>query len=278
MEQPVQFANESATLRGILHRPDADPDVRKPGVVFLHGWTGCRLGPHRMFVEMARRLTADGFVSLRFDFRGRGESDGDGADASIRSMVSDAGAAARFLRARTGPRPIVFLGICSGGKVALGTAMETDNVAGLALWSCEPMGGLRTADMRARKTLAALGLYARKLFRPETWRKILTGRVHAAQVRSAILSSEHPDETELAWESERMKRFAAFPGRVLFVCGTADPEAMAADAAYRAFCRQHGIPSAHHAVAGANHSFYSLAWSEDTYAATRRWLAENSRS
>ena len=55
VERPVTF--ESAErLVGILHEPEG---VRRDaGVVFLHGWASYRIGPHRIFVETARRRWA----------------------------------------------------------------------------------------------------------------------------------------------------------------------------------------------------------------------------
>ena len=48
---------ESAGLRvyGMLGLPDrAEPGRR--AVILLHGWSGYRIGPHRMLVRMARRF------------------------------------------------------------------------------------------------------------------------------------------------------------------------------------------------------------------------------
>ncbi len=275
MERPVQFLNGSETLRGVLHGPDPGSVQGRLGVVFLHGWTGSRLGPHRMFVHTARQLAADGCYALRFDFRGRGESEGAVSDATIRTMVSDAGVAADFLRRETGADPIVLLGICSGGKVALAASVQVPAVAGTVLWSCEPMGGLRTGRMRVQKSASVLKLYARKLLRIQTWRKALTGRVNVAKVREAVLTRERPADDERTWEARCLQQVGGFRGRMLFVHGTNDPEAAPADQRYRDFCSVHGIASEHHAVEGANHSFYSIAWEEETLHATRTWLATN---
>jgi uncharacterized protein len=274
-EQPVQFQNHGQTLRGILHSPGTSSggtQVRRRAVVFLHGWSGCRLGPHRMFVAMARQLTTDGFHALRFDFRGRGESDGQQARTSIHSMVSDAIAAAHFLLYATPAERIVLLGICSGGKVAMASAADIPFVADLALWSCEPLAGLGSGATPWRKTLKNLTLYSRKMLHIRTWRKFFSGSVNAAMVGEALWSSERPDRDELAWEKKALAQFGRFRGRILFVHGTADPGATPADLRYRRFCRTHGIDTRHHAVPGANHSFYSLPWARETMQVTREWL------
>ena len=93
-ERPVVF-HSPARLVGVLSEPEGDP--RGAGIVFLHGWTGYRIGPHRIFVEAARRLAAVGYHSLRFDFRGRGDSDGEHGTTTLDQMIDDARAARRLL-------------------------------------------------------------------------------------------------------------------------------------------------------------------------------------
>ena len=152
VETPVSFTGSAGTVRAILHQPAADSG---PGtaVLFLHGWSGDRAGPHRMFVKLARNLTGLGFICLRVDFSGRGDSEGETAAASIESMVADAGQALAFLRAQPLCREVVLLGICSGGKVAIGTAALNPGIPGLILWSAEPMG---PAQRRRRSQQDAL--------------------------------------------------------------------------------------------------------------------------
>ena len=65
MERPVVFWSQER-LVGVLHEPEGA--ARGAGVVFLHGWAGYRGGPHRMFLETARRLAEAGYHALRFDF------------------------------------------------------------------------------------------------------------------------------------------------------------------------------------------------------------------
>ncbi|NQT52088.1 alpha/beta hydrolase, partial [bacterium] len=53
MERPVTLESDQR-LVGVLHEPEGE--AKNAGVVFVHGWAGYRGGPHRMFVEAARRL------------------------------------------------------------------------------------------------------------------------------------------------------------------------------------------------------------------------------
>src|SRR5690625_321666 len=92
MRYPITFENNNEHLIGVIHRTEEDTNERqiRPGVVMLHGFTGNKVGPHRMFVKMAERLSELGIVTLRFDFRGSGDSEGNFEDASFRGEVDDA--------------------------------------------------------------------------------------------------------------------------------------------------------------------------------------------
>jgi dienelactone hydrolase len=277
MEKIITIGKENEALRGVLHEPECPNGV---GVVFLHGWPGNRIGPHRMFVTMARRLEALGFYGLRIDFHGRGDSDGRAEDASIRSMIDDTARAVDFLAARPQVKRLYLLGICSGGKVAIGAASADPRLRGLVLWSAEAMGQLRTRAARTHKSMSALRLYLKKLTAVETWKKILTFRVNTRMVRKAIVTDETPRDAEIAHESAMLDRFKAFRGDILFIYGGNDPNTKYAAEAYTQFCNRHGIRSEFHEIPDANHSFYSLEWERDVLEWSERWFvkqAENDR-
>lgn len=270
MERPIHFAVNADTVRGIVHEPEGAGSG--PAVVFLHGWAGSRIGPHRMFVHMARRLTSAGCVCLRFDFRGRGDSDGATAKATIRSMIADARAALDFVAKEMPDRRVILLAICSGCKVAIGTAAGDPRVAGLALWSAEPMGPMRAAAGGPGKSAIALRSYARKLLRLETWRKLATLRVNVRRVGKAVAGQEVAGRAEMEDETLWLNGLRDFKGPALLVYGANDPETRTAKPGYTAFFRQAGIRYDVHEVAGANHSFYSLAWEREVMEITEGWM------
>ncbi len=270
MEKPVSFENNGATLRGIMHEPAEN--ASGGGVVFLHGWSGCRLGPHRMFVKMARRLSGAGCHCLRFDFRGRGESDGATSDAGIRTMISDAVAARAFMRRYV--EKTLFLGICSGGKVAVGAAAEDAESDDLVLWSAEPMGQLRDSGTDSRKTRHALKNYVGKLLSAKTWKKIFTGKVNKSMVSKALFDHERPSEEELRDEAKILAKFCSHKGRILFIYGGNDPATKCAAENYAAFYGKSGIANSFHKIEGANHSFYSLEWEHEVMELTADWVGK----
>jgi len=270
ISEQVSFGNEGQTVRAVWDIPHGAP---RNGVLFLHGWSGDRTGPHRLFVRFARALAAQGSLCLRPDFFGRGVSDGDAADASIARMAVDAQTALNALRRRLPPgAPVAVVAICSGCKVAITLAADTPDLERLLLWSAESMGSLRAASTGLRKTLGALTAYAKKLTRPETWKKIISGKVRTDLVTKALVKHETRSADEARAEDGVLKRFRSFRRPILFVFGGSDPDAVGSSRAYADYCRKNGIPFSLHTVAHAGHSYYGEAWTRELLDVSQRFF------
>jgi len=145
MIKPVTFMNEGQQLIGILHVPeDLKPEARAPAIAMFHGFTGNRTEAHRLFVHVARSLCNSGFVVLRFDFRGSGDSDGEFDDMTIPGEVSDAEAALTFLAEQrwVDKEKIGVLGLSMGGRVAAILTSRDKRVKFAVLYSAA-LGPLR---------------------------------------------------------------------------------------------------------------------------------------
>ncbi len=261
----------SAAIRAIFDTPSGTPQA---GVLFLHGWSGDRTGPHRLFTQFGRRLAQRGHLSLRPDFAGRGLSDGEAGEASIARMAENAQTALAALRERLpSGAPVAVIGICSGCKVAITLAANNPDLSKLLLWSPESMGALRSSTTGVRKTASALVTYARKLARPETWKKILSGNVQTDLVTKALVKQETRSAEEAAWEDGVLKRFRAFRNPVCCLFGGSDPDAPGSNRAYTRYCRTHRIQQASSTIPHAGHSFYSDAWTRELFDISLRFLA-----
>ncbi len=272
MERLVAFENEGQKLYGVLGSPEG---AAKAGVVFVHGWGGCRMGPHRIIVQSARELNARGYATLRFDLRGRGESEGE--DANLDSMISDTCEAAKFLMAEADLDKAAVWGVCSGGNVAIGAATLMPQLDRLICWSTLPFQTHKRAADDIKKTGSFALTYLRKAFRPETWRKLVAGRVNFGMIRRVLFghyAAPKDEKGENPKDSKRdiVKEFERYRGRVLFVYGGADPEAAGARSMYEPFCEQHGIDAQFHVIEGANHSFYSIEWKREVIERSIEWL------
>lgn len=271
-EESVSFGPDREPLAGILARPPTGRDARA-ALVFLHGWGGYRIGPHRLFVDAARRWSEAGYSSLRFDFRGRGDSGGASESASIDGMVQDARAAVEHVRDACCPARIVLVGICSGAKVAMGACGADPRVDALVLWSAEAMAGSAQVERKARRSASVLRTYARKLLRRETWAKILSLRVNTRMVGKALSGRAGAGADEVRSDREILRAFGGFRGRVLFLYGGSDPELAPALRQFEEFVRQSGIRAEFRVVPEADHSFYSLDARAQVLALTEEWLS-----
>jgi uncharacterized protein len=135
MEVHAQFKNSAGKrLRGMVHIPSGRGPF--PGVVFLHGFTADRMESHWMFVKCSRALARAGIASLRFDFCGSGESEGDFREATPMGEARDARDAVRYFRERreVDQRRVGLLGLSLGGAVAATVAPRV-RARALVLWS-----------------------------------------------------------------------------------------------------------------------------------------------
>jgi hypothetical protein len=121
MEQAISFTSDGMTLRGVLHVPDGAKEAR-PAIILCHGFGGsCRGAGHP---ELARALEGAGYVVLRFDFRGCGQSDGEKGSVICLEEVADLRHAITFLetQASIAPDRIGVIGASLGGSVAMSVA------------------------------------------------------------------------------------------------------------------------------------------------------------
>lgn len=138
MIKPVTFSNEGQQIIGILHIPDTLRDnERAPGIVMLHGFTGNRTEAHRLFVHVARNLSKLGFIVLRFDFRGSGDSDGEFEDTTLPGEVCDAEKALTFLieQKNIDGERVGVLGLSMGGRVAAILSSKDERIKFAILYS-----------------------------------------------------------------------------------------------------------------------------------------------
>jgi pimeloyl-ACP methyl ester carboxylesterase len=133
IEKVAQFGPER-TLVGI-ETPSADKDagLGRPIWIFLNAGIVYRVGPHRLTVNLARRLAQNGFSTLRFDLSGLGDSAARAAVSFQKAAVMDIREAMDYLEASTGTKRFVLCGLCSGADNSLNAASVDRRVVGLAL-------------------------------------------------------------------------------------------------------------------------------------------------
>ena len=122
------------TMVGIVTQPVNHVPGELPAFVILNTGLIHRIGHHRMFVTLARRLAAAGHQVLRFDLSGIGDSESRGEALSpLESTLADIGEAIEWIAKTGGARRFILLGLCSGADHALVYGRSDPRVVGLVL-------------------------------------------------------------------------------------------------------------------------------------------------
>jgi dipeptidyl aminopeptidase/acylaminoacyl peptidase len=133
--QFITFDNAGERIFGIIHRPQHLDKV--PAVLICHGFAGSKVGKNRIYVKIAQKLAELGILSLRFDFRGSGDSEGDIKDMTIEGEVSDALKALEILKndKQVDTNRMGIMGNSLGGMIALKVAAESNLFKSISIWS-----------------------------------------------------------------------------------------------------------------------------------------------
>lgn len=130
------FQNGVKRLFGCYHPPYV-PQADSPGVVLCyptgHEYAIC----HRAFRQLGQRLAMQGLATLRFDYYGSGDSEGDSREASLAQWISDVGSAIHELRIRGGVQSVCLVGCRLGASLAYLAASERGDATALVL--CDPI-------------------------------------------------------------------------------------------------------------------------------------------
>jgi alpha-beta hydrolase superfamily lysophospholipase len=130
-ERPLHFGGE-VDLFGIVSEPSTI-DKKRPAVIVLNAGAAYRVGPGRLNVELTRHLASRGFLTLRMDANGLGDSVpaqiADENNPYPETVFRDIEAATRELRARYGIERCVVVGLCSGAYAAFQAAAQLGDPA-----------------------------------------------------------------------------------------------------------------------------------------------------
>lgn len=106
---------------------------------------------HRTFRVLATQLERLGYSTLRFDYTGTGDSQGDSEDATVDSWLADIGEAAEHLRKTSGISRISLVGLRFGATLAaLATARGVLKARHLVLWDPIVEGRAYLAELVAQ--------------------------------------------------------------------------------------------------------------------------------
>src|SRR4029453_16987436 len=139
METKITFSSDGLKLSGIVHTPDdLRSGERRPAFIVLHGFGGNKDGHGQSVV--AKQFTQWGYVTMRIDFRGCGDSEGEHGRIICLDQVADTRNALSYLSTRpeVDPQRIALVGSSFGAAVAVFTGGADRRVA--AVISCGGWG------------------------------------------------------------------------------------------------------------------------------------------
>ena len=148
----VSLPGSKGTLKAVVHIPKLKSGVRCPFVVVMHGFTGNK--NEKMLIQISEGLQSRGIGSVRFDFNGHGESDGQFEDMTIGNEIADCKAVIETVKKIPGvdPRRIGLLGHSQGGVVTGMVAGELGDKQIKAIVQLSPAGNIGD-DARKGKLL-----------------------------------------------------------------------------------------------------------------------------
>ncbi|MDY6770476.1 MAG: alpha/beta fold hydrolase [Candidatus Nanohaloarchaea archaeon] len=110
-------------VAAVVHRPDAAPER---AVVFAHGFGSDKAGSYERRATMAAE---EGFLAIRFDFRGNNESSREFHEATLSTRIADL----RRVVDEVEDLAVGVYGSSFGGLVALHAAARDERIDALAL-------------------------------------------------------------------------------------------------------------------------------------------------
>jgi pimeloyl-ACP methyl ester carboxylesterase len=191
-ERPV-FFGPGAALFGIVTQPRSG-EPRRRGVVFVNDGATYHIGANRINVALARRWARRGYVVLRMDLAGLGESAPRPGRPSNEvfppSALEDIQAGINLVREQFGAGDVTLVGLCSGAYHALRAAVAGLSINQILLINPQNFfwkEGTSISDMQLVEVLSGPGKYRERMLSSKSWRKVLTGRADVRRIASVHL-------------------------------------------------------------------------------------------
>ena len=192
VESPVSFG-PGGQFFGIVSESLQPQGARgQTGIVLVNVGSNHHVGPNRMYVSQARAFASLGFLALRMDIGGVGESPASAGrqDNHLYAphSVGDVREAIRFLREQRQVQRVVLIGVCSGAYLSFHTAIADPSIAAIVLINPQTFTWREGDSLKLKMSgdIKSLKFYRQQILNPETWKRLIKGRVNAGYIISGI--------------------------------------------------------------------------------------------
>jgi alpha-beta hydrolase superfamily lysophospholipase len=182
-ERPVFFGSE-AVLFGIITQP-RQGEVRRRAVILLNAGADHHIGASRLYVSLARHWARRGYVVLRMDLAGLGDSgtrSGRGDNEVFPpAALEDIRAAIELVRARYGVGDVTLGGLCAGAYHALRAAAAQLPVNRILMINPQNYfwkEGMSLEGLQLAEVVRNPGVYRERVLSATAWRRLLAGQVN----------------------------------------------------------------------------------------------------
>ncbi len=194
-ESFFNFGDEQARFAIMTQSSNGtDPDL--PIVILSNSGTNHRVGPSRLYVQLARPLAAFGFQVVRIDLPGIGDSiveernnenieyldEGSAEILKIIEAMSDQRKNAKFIVA----------GLCSGAYFSFHAALDSSQNNIVEALMINPLTfywekGM-TEDSSPTNIFRAWNWYKQAIVNPDSWKKVIAGQANYARLLRTVYS------------------------------------------------------------------------------------------
>jgi alpha-beta hydrolase superfamily lysophospholipase len=182
MERPL-FLTSETLLFGIVTEP-AQGETHRGAVILINAGADYHIGASGMYVALARRWARSGYVVLRMDLGGIGDSGTRPGrpdnEVFPPGALDDIRAAVEWVRSRYGPRDITLGGLCSGAYHTLRAAVAAFPINRVVMVNPETFfwsEGMSIYDRQTAELVRRPNAYRSKMMSSAAWKRLLSGQI-----------------------------------------------------------------------------------------------------
>jgi len=185
MREKALVLGDDRSMIGISSDPEHELDPRRPALIVLNSGLVHRIGPYRVSVKVTRRAAQEGFLAVRFDLSGVGDSEARRDASSFEERwIADTRTVMDHITRTRGVKEFVLMGLCSGADNSFQTARRDERVVGVVL-----------LDGYAYKTPGYYArYYGRRALDRQVWKRF--GRSVLERTRAAVRRGIVPSRSQ----------------------------------------------------------------------------------